>query len=160
VAALIVVALIASWLVWPSAGPARKYANGPELANVWLRRAAENNGIAETSGIADKLCVVPEGIGVTDFSLQKWFSGFSVSYRAPEADRSEGYWFILIGLNATRELEIYAIPQTVLLWDAPGNVPASTLYVCPSQFVISKEGGTVFLSSGPKRVPRIELMRN
>jgi hypothetical protein len=153
----LIAATVVAMVFWPSATPARKFVSGAELAKILIQRATENNGVAGVSGLGGKLCVHPEGIFFRSYP-NFLFPGFSVSYQ--ETDESSGFWFAIIGFDATRSVEIYGIPRTVLAWDAPQNVPVSTLITCPAALVISKDGGTVFLLHGQKRVPAIESMTN
>ncbi len=110
----------------------------PELGNAIARkmieRASTANGVVNLAEFGDKVCLVPEGIGVRGYT-DDFFPDFKVALR--ESDESEGVWYILVGSNSDQSVRIYAVEQRVLSWKIPEEQDYRKFVGCPEHIAIT-----------------------
>jgi hypothetical protein len=111
----------------------RRFRDGRVLAAHLIEIAKRNDGLVSAKELGDKICILPQGAYPPNWTI-KFFPDAAV-----EGERmylSDGYWFLLIGYDNARQVDVYSIPLNLIRWELSQVAPLHSNVACPERLRI------------------------
>jgi hypothetical protein len=134
--------VMASCVVLSSCGSEPRI-NGDAIAKDLIRNSQGGSQSVDLRTFGDKICFSPEGASAR-FIAERQFSGFRVEFE--ESDKSQGFWFFIVGNEKSRAVKIFAIDQRTLKWPISADEPLYKNVVCPTSLRVKHGAGTPQIS--------------